>query len=242
MSISTVNSPVFATAASIAAIAVLLLSTTPVCAAEITSLTIQNLNLDLDSQQGAEDLYERLETAARSACRPLVDTANNVESVNRQQCEQSAIQNAVSLFNLPLLTMAYDRHCPRQALPAVSVSYAPRDNVSGYITARLRDGERYSGEYLEPRQYAHFDSADPFWNQWSKDFDRKSALVFPEYVGQTPTTYARNQVLAGMKDAEGAPMRCRFALSSPSSGLSGGAEGECILPAGQTVNVAIPRA
>jgi UrcA family protein len=228
----------------VAALCLAPLSPTEARAAEardLTQLTVEHIDLNLGSSQGANELYVRLETAARTECaRALAATAQSDEL---QSCEQRAIEHAVRIFDLPLLTAVYDRHFPGEPLPAaLSLSYAARDNASGYMAARMPDGEAYSGEYLEPRQYVHIDPSDPFWSQWCKDEGGARDSDCQDTVGAKPIEYARNEVLAGLKDAAGESMHCRLALSQPSSGIEGGAEGECMLPAGEAVHVQIPHA
>jgi UrcA family protein len=231
--------------AALAVVAFPLFSATTVLAADagdVTSLTVAHVDLDIDSAQSVDELYVRLEAAARSACSKSVDGTNDIQRSNLQSCEQHAIKHAVTTLGLPLLTTIYERHFPGEPLPAASrISYAARDAVSGYMSARMPDGDAYSGEYLEPRQYERIDPSDPFWIQWCND---EGGAKNSDCGGTGGESFrpSRHEVLAGLKDVDGLTLRCRFALSQPSMGIAGGAQGQCLLPAGETVQMAIPRA
>jgi UrcA family protein len=211
---------------------------------QVPNLTVEHLDVDLGSSQSASELYAKLQVAAHGACTQQLASSHDLrrnESDTRQSCEQHAIENAVRVSDLPLLTSLYNRHFPADPLPgSVSLSYAARDNVSGYMTARMPDGDAYSGEYLEPRNYAHIDPSDPFWSQWCQDEGGDGDSDCANH-GKS-ATYARTELLAGLKDADGVLMRCRFALSQPASGIRGGAHGECLRSDGEAVHVQIPRA
>jgi UrcA family protein len=71
----------------------------------------------LDSTAGAEELYQTLSRAARSACDDSVGSIIQLtERMEIKHCEQAAIANAVSGVSSANLTTAYNRHFPDQPL------------------------------------------------------------------------------------------------------------------------------
>jgi UrcA family protein len=209
---------------------------------EINHVTVRFGDLDLSSPKDTKQLYMRLKGASETVCGDEEQAIDVRERVEISKCVKEAIEDAAGQINRPSLTALYDHHYPKEPLAtAMRVSYAPRDNVSGYMTAELVDGQQYSGEYVEPGYYGHVDPSDPFWAQWCADGPASAAATCASPAGQKAAGQGRHEVVARMKDADGASLHCQFDLSHRSSGMAGGAEGKCQLPTGQTVEVDIPR-
>jgi len=71
---------------------------------------------DLDSTAGAEELYQTLYRVARFACGDAGYTIEITVRKEFEECEQTAIANAVSSVSSANLTTAYNRHFPNQPL------------------------------------------------------------------------------------------------------------------------------
>jgi UrcA family protein len=71
---------------------------------------------ELDSSAGAEQLYQTLSRAARSACGDEGFTKEIDVRMQIKECEQAAIANAVSGVSSANLTTEYNRHFPYQPL------------------------------------------------------------------------------------------------------------------------------
>ncbi len=63
-----------------------------------------------------------------------------------------------------------------------------------------------------------------------------SLAVLGGYDATQFATYYSGKVLANLSSPEGGRMRCRFLLSSPSTGMADGGQGECQLSGGRTIN------
>jgi UrcA family protein len=84
--------------------------------AEQKSVVVHYQREDLGSSAGAEQLYEALSRAARSACGDDGYTRELDVRMQLKQCEQEAIANAVSGVSSANLTTEYNRHFPYQPL------------------------------------------------------------------------------------------------------------------------------
>jgi UrcA family protein len=81
------------------------LATAPV---ETRSVSVRYADLDLASAAGAATLYQRLRGAARLVCGYAVENLALLSYVNR--CNDSAIADAVSSVNAPLLSAIHNAH------------------------------------------------------------------------------------------------------------------------------------
>jgi hypothetical protein len=107
------------------------------------------------------------------------------------------------------------------------------DGVSGTMYATLADGSVYAGSYFQITSNTTVDTLGPLWDGWGAgwgfggwdDWDTGSDFV----------THYSGRVVANLADPEGKHIRCKFQLVSPSSGMSGGGEGDCQLPDGKTI-------
>jgi UrcA family protein len=77
------------------------------------STQVQYENTDLNSNDGAHTVYRRLQSAAETVCG---DNGSFVHDLsirrNMDQCENSAIEDAVNRINSPKLTAVYDQNAP----------------------------------------------------------------------------------------------------------------------------------
>lgn len=68
-------------------------------------------DLNLNTSQGAERLYLRLDRAARTVCGESdLDELSLQLWRSQRSCEQKAVGNAVTQLNRPKLTAVFDRH------------------------------------------------------------------------------------------------------------------------------------
>jgi UrcA family protein len=84
--------------------------------AEQKSVVVHYQRADLDTSAGAEQLYQTLSRAARSACGDEGFTREIDVRVQLKECEHEAIVNAVSGVSSANLTTEYNRHFPNQPL------------------------------------------------------------------------------------------------------------------------------
>ncbi len=123
-------------------------------------------------------------------------------------------------------------------------------NVAGFMTASLRNGTTYSGQYFQITSDTSLNGLGPLWVGWGpesgmedwgdddwgddgwNDWDPG-----PEFV----TDYS-GRVVANLATADGAHMRCRFRLIHPADGMGGGGRGVCELPDGMRIHVQFPGA
>jgi len=80
------------------------------------STQVQYDETDLSSSSGAHKVYRRLQSAAETVCG---DNGSFVHDLsirrNMDQCENSAIEDAVARINNPRLTAVYDQNTPEDA-------------------------------------------------------------------------------------------------------------------------------
>lgn len=117
--------------------------------------------------------------------------------------------------------------------PVENVKFEFRSDVSGEggkLSTKLAGGESFSGRYVQitstTREHVIaplFQRWPPFWNDWGP-------FGTPWFAGNDYTTFRTNysgKVVATLFGDRGDTMRCRFRLSDPPAGLSGGGAGEC---------------
>lgn len=113
------------------------------------------------------------------------------------------------------------------------------DGVQGDMTAVLSTGDTYRGPFFQITQQTRVAALKPLWNGWEgrrhwREWDDWGADTF------NTTTYT-GTVLANLKTASGALMRCRFKLVHPTAGLSDGGSGRCQLAGGTVILAAFDR-
>lgn len=113
------------------------------------------------------------------------------------------------------------------AAPGLTATFTwtSTDGVRGDMTATLSSGERYDGRFFQITGETRIDDIQPLWSGW----DRRARWAgWPDQGAWSSMAISYSgKVLANLKSASGAHMRCRFALSRPSSGMSGGGFGQC---------------
>ena len=110
--------------------------------------------------------------------------------------------------------------------------------LKGTMTATLAGRQTFSGPYLEITRELRNDDLYPLNAGWPfgwADWDGWSAFEEPAFA----TQYS-GRVMANLQAADGRRMRCRFQLSSPFDGMTGGGRGECQLDNGRTVTAMFP--
>ena len=79
-------------------------------------------DLNVNTQEGAEQLYHRLSLAAHEVCTDVGQpSALNLHRLY-QQCRQTAMEQAVATVDSPKLTALYDVHFPGNPLVAAKPS------------------------------------------------------------------------------------------------------------------------
>lgn len=113
------------------------------------------------------------------------------------------------------------------AAPGLTAAFTwtSSDGVRGDMTAVLNSGERYEGRFFQITRETRLDDIEPLWSGWERR-TRWSGWPDRGAWSSIATSYS-GKVLANLKSASGEHMRCRFALSRPSSGMSGGGFGQC---------------
>jgi hypothetical protein len=98
----------------------------------------------------------------------------------------------------------------------------------GTMTVDLPTGESFSGKYVQITSTSTADVVHPLF--WEPIWDDWGPFGAPWYEGTDFPTLVRNytgKVVATLFGDRGDTMRCRFQLSSPEQGMSGGGVGEC---------------
>jgi hypothetical protein len=117
---------------------------------------------------------------------------------------------------------------------ATRFTWKSTDDRTGTLTARLSNGDTFSGPFFQVTHDTRVETIAPLWYGW-----RSSWHGWP-YWGPYPdtafVTHYSGRVVANLKDPDGEHMRCHFDLMHPSHGMAGGGEGECQLPSGQTID------
>ena len=127
---------------------------------------------------------------------------------------------------------------------------------AGTMTAQLSNGESYSGQYFQITRETQVDELGPLWDGWGPGpgyggpgfgfgFGRRGHWGGGwGYWGPRTdfvTSYS-GRVVANLQGPNGTHMRCRFDLRHPSSGMSGGGQGGCQLPGGETIDAMFDKA
>jgi UrcA family protein len=98
-------------------LASLLAAPTLVCAdtlAETSAKVVHFADLNINNRQGAEELYRRIQGAARDVCGPREYAGSRTPSSAWQACMADAVKTAVQKVDRPLLTAYYDEHDGRR--------------------------------------------------------------------------------------------------------------------------------
>ena len=109
--------------------------------------------------------------------------------------------------------------------------------ISGTMTAML-PGQVFQGRFFQITQQTRDEVLTPLWLQWDRgwnDWPYWSRPFLPPYPATRFITHYSGKVVATLEAQDKQHMRCRFHLSEPARGMSGGGEGECQLNAGRLV-------
>ncbi len=127
--------------------------------------------------------------------------------------------------------------------PSAPVTFAfksDRFGEGGSLSTTLPDGEIFSGRYLQITSTTTENAVAPMFRGWEPYWRTWGPYGYPGYPDEnysTFRTYYSGKVIATLFGDKGTSMRCRFRLSDPRSGLSGGGTGECQLSTGGTIQV-----
>lgn len=87
--------------------------------AQADAVTVSYKDLDLNTQVGAQTLYQRIASAAQQVC-PSVDSAELARYMNSLECRQQVIKSVVERINNPQLTAVSAAHSGLVPTPKVA--------------------------------------------------------------------------------------------------------------------------
>ena len=135
-------------------------------------------------------------------------------------------------------------------VPGMSATFSWRAQGArtGQMTAQLSNGANYTGTFFQITSETRIDDLGPLWAGWGPVGPYRGwrggwggrwggGWGGWGYWGpsQDFMTHYSGKVLANLTGPNGR-MRCRFTLIRPSSGMSGGGEGQCQVPGGGTID------
>jgi len=124
----------------------------------------------------------------------------------------------------------------------VAFTWQTTDNVSGDITATFGNGDVFKGNYFQITRDTRVDRLGPLWDGWGRPYRRTGWRYWDRAEERAFIKEYSGRVLANLRSDQGAHMRCRFTLITPSRGMAGGGEGRCQLSeTGQEINAEFPR-
>jgi len=115
-----------------------------------------------------------------------------------------------------------------------------RNDNTGTLTATMPGGRVYTGQYFQVTNETRVENLGPLWYGW-----RPGWRGWPNWTAvpaQGFVTEYTGKVVANLAADNGDRMRCRFRLIHPSEGMSGGGQGECQLPNGESMDATFPNA
>jgi hypothetical protein len=125
---------------------------------------------------------------------------------------------------------------------AVKFNWTSKDGGNtGTMSATLADGAAFTGPFLQVTSTSRADSFAPMWYGWRtgwNDWDywgggwASDPISVRNYSGK---------VMANLQGAGSQRMRCKFQLNDPSSGMSGGGQGQCQYASGKTIDAVFAR-
>lgn len=129
---------------------------------------------------------------------------------------------------------------------ATTFSWTAQGSRSGVMTATLANGSSYTGPFFQVTRETRVDELAPLWTGWGgygggwrgrggRGYWGGGGYWGPWGPSSSIVTHYSGKVLANLQGADGR-MRCRFTLMRPSSGMAGGGQGQCQIPAGGKIN------
>lgn len=127
----------------------------------------------------------------------------------------------------------------REENQPVDFSWSSDNAVSGNMTAKLADGESFTGKFFQITSDTRIDRLGSLWAGWGyhRDWPYWDFASGPDFV-----KHYSGRVVANLQGEQGEHMRCSFRLVEPSSGMSGGGAGRCQIPDGEMVDATFPAA
>jgi hypothetical protein len=127
----------------------------------------------------------------------------------------------------------------------VTFSWKSSDSVSGTMSATLKDGQAYSGQFFQITKNTTVDNLGPLWTGWGPGWGGGFG-GFADFgywdAGPSFVTHYSGKVVANLGTPSGAHLRCTFQLAHPSEGMAGGGRGTCQMPDGKTIDATFPTA
>src|SRR5258706_8188582 len=118
----------------------------------------------------------------------------------------------------------------------VTFSWKSTDGgVSGTMSAALKDGQTFSGPYLQVTSTTQSQAFQPLWTGWDYGWGGRGG--FGPFPDTAFTTRYSGRVMANLQAADGQHMRCHFHLNQ---GMGGGGQGQCQLNGGRSVDALFP--
>ena len=110
----------------------------------------------------------------------------------------------------------------------------------GTMTATLPK-DVYQGPFFQITEQTNSEILTPLWTGWNEGWNDwpypyGGGAYITDYSSYQYITRYTGKVVANLSDTSGHRMRCRFFLTVPSMGMSGGGQGECQLSGGRSIN------
>jgi hypothetical protein len=123
-----------------------------------------------------------------------------------------------------------------------SFTWQQSEPTSGLLKATvIRPGtapKEYEGKFYQITKESRVETIAPLWNPWYPGWRGW------QYWGPEPTdsfiTHYTGHVVANLAGPAGERLRCHFRLLNSSKGMTGGGEGQCQLPSGETIKADFP--
>lgn len=125
----------------------------------------------------------------------------------------------------------------------VSFTWQSRDGgITGDLTAVV-GGASYQGRFLQITRETTSDAIGPVWGGWYGGWGGWYGGWGEPFAGPPDLpTFSRaytGKVVATLRTGNGQSMRCRFDLAKPSTGMSGGGQGECQISDGRRIDATL---
>lgn len=118
--------------------------------------------------------------------------------------------------------------------------WASKSDRTGTLDAMLSNGETYIGQYFQITSETRVDELGPLWGGWHTGWRGRGWGYWDAEPTPAFVTHYSGRVVANLTGPSGQHMRCRFRLIRPSSGMSGGGEGQCQTSGDKTIDATFP--